>query len=353
MNIETYNVTILYEDGVTNHPQIVSTTDHTNINKVCVCKTRKIIDETQTTYYYEYVGLFGGDIQINTGNTGSGSAEPNIVNIGCVVIKVPIDDSNPNFQLSARMYCIDSNLQDGIYNPEVIPGLKLKSLSRGNQNINVTSIICNEEEEEEEEDENDKTGKKGAGAGAGAGAETSVSNKTTFFIGGYFNAFGYVDYVGLQQAEAVEAAKPTGAPPQSPIMFIKRGKCNSILKLSITTNYDTVETDYRQQCIFEPIDTNANKNNIIFNASLALYKKDSSSQPFLLAFTAFVNQTSNPASVNLDASMVTTTLNVFDLKTKLNTQSHVQVRVILRKLTTTISALQLSKMRLQKNMWLL
>jgi hypothetical protein len=308
VNLETYHVTVFDPE-----PSIVGTTpDDARINKVCICKNRRVIDETQKTSYYEYVGLFGGDIKINTGASG---AEPNIVNIGCVVIKVPIDDSNPNFQLSARMYCIDSNVKDGVGAVDgVIPGLSLNSLPKA-QRVSVTSIICNEEEEEE----NEKTEQEDGG-GADAGAETSMSNKTTFYVGGYFNAFGYVDYVGFQQAKAAEAAKPTGAPPQLPILFIKRGMCNSILKLSITTNYDTVKTDYRQECIFEPIETNANKNNIVFNASLALYKKDSSSQPFLLAFTAFVNQTSNPASVNLDASIVTTTLNVFDLKTKLNTQ---------------------------------
>jgi len=303
MNLETYNVTVLYD----NNPRVAVPrnvdTDNTSINKVCICKNRRVIDETQKMSYYEYVGLFGGDIQIETAGAG---ADPNIVNIGCVVIGVPIDDSNPNFQLFARMYCIDSKVQQ---NGIVIPGLTLTSLSRG-QTVSVTSIVCSEEEEVEK-------GKEDGDASASA-------NKTTFYVGGYFNSFSYMDYVELQEAEAAAAAVPGGRRVDENL-FIKRGLCNSILKLTIATNYNTVERDYQQRCVFEPIDTNANKNNIIFNASLALYKKDSSSQQFLLAFTAFVDQTTNPAAADLNNSVLITTLNAFDLKTKLNTQVMIPV----------------------------
>jgi hypothetical protein len=313
MNIETYDVTVLYDNNPrVAVPIIVDRTDDTSITKVCICKNRRVIDKTQKTSYYEYVGLFGGDIKIETAGAG---ADPNIVNLGCVVIRVPIDDSNPNFQLSARMYCIDSKVQNGVGTvADIIPGLRLNSLSR-DQTVSVTSIICSEEE-------NDEKGKEDGGASASADADANVSNKTTFYVGGYFNAFSYMDHVGLQQAEA---AVIPGGPRVDENLFIKRGMCNSILKLTIITNYNTAETDYRHKCVFQPIETNANKNNIIFNASLALYKKDSSSQPFLLAFTAFVDQTTNPATININTRTITTTLNAFDLKTKLNTQVMIPV----------------------------
>ncbi len=313
MNIETYNVTVLYDNNPeVALPRIVDMTDNTSINKVCICKNRRVIDETQKTSYYEYVGLFGGDIKIETAGAG---ADPNIVNLGCVVIRVPIDDSNPNFQLSARMYCIDSKVQNGIGTvADIIPGLRLISLSR-DQTVSVTSIICSEEED-------DERGKEDGDASASAAAAANTLNTTTFYVGGYFNAFSYMDHVELEQAKA---AVVPGGPRVDENLFIKRDMCNSILKLTIITNYNTAATDYRHKCVFQPIETNANKNNIIFNASLALYKKDSSSQQFLLAFTAFVDQTTNPAAAHLNNSVLITTLNVFDLKTKLNTQVMIPV----------------------------
>jgi hypothetical protein len=313
MNLETYDVTVLYDNnpGVA-EPRIVDITVNTSINKVCICKNRRVIDETQKTSYYEYVGVFGGDIKIETAGAG---ADPNIVNLGCVVIRVPIDDSNPNFQLSARMYCIDSKVQNGVGTvADIIPGLRLNSLSR-DQTVSVTSIICSEEED-------DERGKEDGDESASADAAANMLNTTTFYVGGYFNAFSYMDHVGLEQAKA---AVVPGGPGVNENLFIKRGMCNSILKLTIITNYNTVATDYRHKCVFQPIETNANKNNIIFNASLALYKKDSSSQPFLLAFTAFVDQTTKPATININTRTFTTTLNAFDLKTKLNTQVMIPV----------------------------
>lgn len=315
VNLETYDVTVCYPQAPAPAPIILNITDDTSINKVCICKNRRVIDETRKTSYYEYVGLFGGDIHIETAGIG---AEPDIVNLGCVVIKVPIDDSNPNFQLSATMHCIDSKVKNGIGAvADVIPGVSLNSLSR-DQSVSVTSIICSEDED----DENKKTEQEDGGA-------ENTLNKTTFYVGGYFNSFSYIDYIGLQQAKADAAAAAAAAGrPRVDVDengFIRRGMCNSILKLSITTNYNTVAGDYQHESVFQPIETNANKNNIIFNASLALYKKDSSSQPFLLAFTAFVDQTTNPATADLNYSVLVTTLNVFDLKTKLNTQVMIPV----------------------------
>jgi len=311
VNLETYHVTVCYPQAPARAPIIVNMTDDTSINKVCICKNRRVIDETQKTSYYEYVGLFGGDIQIETAGLGAGA---DIVNLGCVVIKVPIDDSNPNFQLSATMHCIDSKVKNGIGAvADVIPGLNLISLSR-DQLVSVTSIICSEDED----DENKKTEQEDGGA-------ENTLNKTTFYVGGYFNSFSYIDYIGLQQEKAAAAAAAAAGGPRVDVDengFIRRGMCNSILKLSITTNY---AGDYQHNSVFQPIETNANKNNIIFNASLALYKKDSSSQPFLLAFTAFVDQTTNPATAHLNDSVLVTTLNVFDLKTKLNTQVMIPV----------------------------
>jgi hypothetical protein len=121
-----------------------------------------------------------------------------------------------------------------------------------------------------------------------------------------------MDYVGFEQAQAVA---PAGTRVDQN-GFIKNGRCNSILKLSITSNYNSTDSNYRQRCRFEPIETNANTNNIIFNASLALNRV--ASKNYLLAFTAFFNKMTNPGAMN--DTPVITTLNVFDLKTNVNTQ---------------------------------
>jgi hypothetical protein len=160
--------------------------------------------------------------------------------------------------------------------------------------------------------------------------EDAAKNKTTFYVGGYFNAFTFMDYKGFQEAEAAAAAAAAAAAPGSPPAvptnpnaFIKQGQCNSILKLTITSTYDSVANDYRQRCAFEPIETNANKNNVVFNASLALNRADSKS--YLIAFTAFFDKALNPAPASMNNTVVNTSLNVFDLKTKVNTQTMVAV----------------------------
>ncbi|NBU82350.1 MAG: hypothetical protein EBS55_11955, partial [Flavobacteriaceae bacterium] len=188
----------------------------------------------------------------------------------------------------------------------VILGLTLRELPES-QNVNITSIICDEEEEKREDGEDEEK------RDTDAGTDGGLKNKTTFYVGGYFNAFSYMDYDELKKAEA--AAVPGAR--VDPNQFIKNGTCNSILKLTITTSYNTVATDYRQQCTFEPVETNANKNNIIFNASLGFNKVASSY--YLLAFTAFFDKMEGTLT-NINDFKFTTTLNVFDLKTKLNTQ---------------------------------
>ena len=129
-----------------------------------------------------------------------------------------------------------------------------------------------------------------------------------------------MDYTGFQDAEAAATASGIRVDPSA---FIKSGQCNSILKLTITSTYNTVASDYRQQCVFEPIETNANKNNVVFNASLALNRGGVASKNYLLAFTAFFNRTTNP--VAMDDTPVSTSLNIFDLKTRVNTQVMVAV----------------------------
>ena len=284
MKIETHEVTLLYDGAATATPPIIvgPIPNQTKVNKICVCKNRKVINENDKTAYHEYVGLFGGNIQIATAGTG---ANPNIINIGCVVIKIPINNSNP--AVIARMCSIDAHVERSAMFER---GFALLTLPTG-QIINITSIVCDDEEE-----------------------ESSVSkNKTTFYVGGYFNTFGYiVDYERFEKAKADAAA--AGTPAVNPDDFIKNGNCNSILKLSITTTY--IDPNYENQCIFEPIETNANTNDIVFNASLALHKANSKN--YLLAFTARFNKTEFPTSMN--ASGVTTTLNVFNLKSSVNTQ---------------------------------
>jgi hypothetical protein len=189
----------------------------------------------------------------------------------------------------------------------------------------VGSIICDEEGEEGVEEQGQggvegqgQGGVEGQGEGQGEGA---AKNKTTFYVGGYFNAFTYMDYTGFQDAEAA-AASASGS-RVDPNAFIRSGQCNSILKLTITSTYNTAASDYRQQCVFEPIETNANKNNVVFNASLALNRGGVKSKNYLLAFTAFFNRTTNPVAI--DDTPVNTSLNIFDLKTKVNTQIMIAV----------------------------
>ena len=280
MNIETYEVTTLYDRTVAvpliNNP----IRGETMVNKICVCKNRKVINQNDKMAYHEYVGLFGGNIRIET--AGTGTSPPNILNIGCVVIKIPINNSNPQ-GVVARMCSIDAYVQGS---NRIIRGLVL---TLPGQNVNVTSIVCNDEEEE----------------------PSVAKNKTTFYVGGYFDKFGYMDYERFEKAKADAAA---GAPPVIPDGFIKNGKCNSILKLSITTTY--TDPNYQNQCTFEPIETNTNKNNTVFHASLALHKANSKN--YLIALTARFDKTEIPLTMN--NSGVTTTLNVFNLKARVNAQ---------------------------------
>ena len=299
MNIETYDITPVYDDDAAiRNPRInISRGVLPKISSVCICKKRRIVNEKNANVY-EYVGLFGGSINIETAGIGS---PHNIENIGCLVIKIPVEESNPNVTLVARMYCVDTYVENAakvVVNS--IVGLKLENLPP-DQTIDVYSMICDEEADEASED--------------------AAKNKTTFYVGGYFNAFTSMDYKGFEEAKTAAAAlTPPGIPPD-PNVFIKRGACNSILKLTITTNYDSVTNDYIQQCAFEPIETNANKNNVVFNASLALNRVDSNN--YLIAFAAFFDKTVNPASMN--NTPVNTSLNVFDLKTNVNTQAMVAV----------------------------
>ena len=94
--------------------------------------------------------------------------------------------------------------------------------------------------------------------------------------------------------------------------------------------------NYENKCIFEPIETNANKNNIVFNASLSLHRANSKN--YLMAFTAFFDKAANPSSMN--ASMVTTTLNVFNLKSSVNTQ----IAIAIPNWRTRMSSMPILKM---------
>jgi hypothetical protein len=287
MNIETYEITTLYDNTAgTVQPRIDNPIPgQTKVNKICICKNRKVINENEKTSYHEYVGLFGGNIQIAT----AGGATPNIINIGCVVIKIPINESNP--LVVARMCCIDKNVENGTV-PNVIRGFEL--LPATDQIVNITSIVCDEEEE-----------------------SSVAKNETTFYVGGYFNTFGYiVDYERFEKAKADAAAAGVAVNEDD---FIKNGNCNSILKLSITTTY--IDPTYQNQCTFEPIETNTNKNNIVFNASLDLHK--SNSKNYLLAFTTFFDKMERPLDMN--DSRVTTTLNVFNLKKRANSQIAIEI----------------------------
>ena len=309
MNIETYEVTVIYDAATP--PRIVPISDPAKVNKICICKNRKVINENDKTSYHEYVGLFGGNIQIAT--AGSGTSGPNITNIGCVIIKIPINETNP--VVVARMYCIDEYVE-GSTDVNVVRGLNLLNFPR-DQVVNITSIVCDEEEEEHVEQ-----GNKG----------TWAKNKTTFYVGGYFNTFGYMDYDRFEKAQA--DATSSGGPAVDPNDFIKNGNCISILKLSITTTY--IDPNYRNQCTFEPIETNADKNNIACSVSLALHKVDSKN--YLLAFTALFDKTENLRYMN--TSQIITTLNVFNLKARVNAQ----IAIAIPNWRTRMSSMPILKM---------
>jgi hypothetical protein len=88
MNTETYVVTAVYDDnGNVPPPRIILPNDNTKINKVCICKKRRIINKKDSNAYYEYVALFGGNIQIETAGAGF---PHNIENVGCLVIQIQI-----------------------------------------------------------------------------------------------------------------------------------------------------------------------------------------------------------------------------------------------------------------------
>jgi hypothetical protein len=282
LNIETYKITPLYDDTSATRPQINNLNPgETKVNKICICKNRKVINENEKTAYHEYVGLFGGNIQIETAGI---RGPPNIINIGCVVIKIPINESNPLVVASARMCCIDKNVEDGTA-PTIVRGFAL--LPSSDEIVNVTSIVCDEEEDQ------------------------SVSkNQTTFYVGGYFNTFSYImDYDRFEKEQAIAAA--AGGPAVDPNDFIKNGNCNSILKISITTT--PINRNYQNKCTFEPIETNAK--DLVFHASLALHKANSNN--YLLAFTACVDKMSTP---RINDRAIRTNLNVFNVKKRVNAQ---------------------------------
>jgi hypothetical protein len=284
VNTDTYVITVL---SSTVEPSIYNETENTKINKVCVCKKIKNIN-TNENAYHEYVGLFGGDIQISTNGP---SVNPDIDNVGYLVIKVPIDESKPN-DLIARMYCIDSYIQNSTV-ADITFGLKLRT-SSPDQLVNITSIICDEDEGKYDGEEQEKQKQYRI---------RRQKNKTTFYVGGYFNTFSYIDYKGLKEAS-----------PANVDDFVKvGGQCNSIIKLTITTSY---KSDYEQECIFEPIETNANKNNIIFNVALALYRVNLNK--YLIAFTGFFDGATTGISIN--DTLVVTNFNVLNVTTKGNTQ---------------------------------
>ena len=292
VNIDTHVITLLYSSSSSiPKPFIASETENTKINKVCVCKKRKIINKKENAYH-EYVGLFGGDIQISTNGSSTTS---DIINIGYLVIKIPVDESKPTELVVGRMYSIDSYVKNSSV-ADVTLGLRLRTSSR-EELVNITSIICDEydgenEENEEQQEEQEKQEKDG---------------KTTFYVGGYFNTFSYMDYKGFKKAKT----------PANVDDFVRvGGQCNSIIKLTITSSYISDGDEYEQECLFEPIETNTNKKNIVFNAALALQKVDS--KKYLLAFTGFYDSTTSGVSIN-DIPVVTT-FNVFNVKIKENSQ---------------------------------
>ena len=139
--------------------------------------------------------------------------------------------------------------------------------------------------------------------------------ETVFFIGGNFNAYNYIDYQVYEAAKT--AAIAAGGPVPLPVLV--GGNCNSIIKLTLSCEYDNddVISKYNQKSIFEPIDVNTVGNNdAVFYASLVY--KVINSKKYLFCLTGFIRVA---ALGTAPANAVYTRLNIFDVESSVNYQT--------------------------------
>jgi hypothetical protein len=298
INLKTYEIINLYNDPLVPllRPPVIVNPVHANnvVSKICICKNKKIIKKkglgNQEKDIYGYIAMIGGYFQImtvtNDNNPPLAPPQNNIekiINIGCVLINI-----NNAAAPSARLLAVDSKASlinhghsSGIY-VTVVPAVA---------RVLVTSIVCNENEVDNDDDDDEK------------------KKETVFFIGGNFNTYNYIDYPAYEAAKA--AVGPGGPVPPAVIAF---GNCNSIIKLTLSCEYDNddVISKYNQKSIFEPIDVG--NNDTIFYASLVY--KEINSKKYLFCLTGFIRALP-PAVVN----EVYTRLNIFDVESKVNYQT--------------------------------
>jgi hypothetical protein len=292
VNLKTYKVIKLFNDTPAFTPNIVHG-GHA-VNKVCICKNKKVVKAkgvtAQSVTVEGYVALIGGDFNfdiINDNDTFPPSPPPppgartreRITNIGCVLIKKNPNPNNPNNldNMEARLVAVDSKV--ALEAGGVIRSGITHSVA---ENFDLTSIICPENEDNYKSDKADKS-------------------ETVFFIGGRFDRFYAIDYV------AYNTAKAAGPAPGRPVPAERA--CNGIIKLKLKSEYDDVDTisKYNQTSEIEPIVV-ARNNNPIIQASLQYGIINS--KKYLFCLTGFTDA-APPANVD-------TMLNVYDIGSKSN-----------------------------------
>jgi hypothetical protein len=308
INLKTYEIINLYDDPPVppvTAPVIVNPGGVPNpnnvVSKICICKNKKIIKKqglgNEEKDVYGYIAMIGGFFQIMT-VTNDNNPPPalplvqnnieKIINIGCVLINI-----NNAAAATARLLAVDSkaSLVDPV--PANIASSSGIYVTGGGlvPRVLVTSIVCNENEVDNDDDDDEK------------------KKETVFFIGGNFNWYTYIDY------PVYEATKAAAAPGAAvPLPVLARRACNSIIKLTLSCEYDNddVISKYNQKSIFELIDVN--NNDRIFYASLVY--KVINSKKYLFCLTGFIRAL--PLAV---VNEVYTRLNIFDVESKVNYQT--------------------------------
>ena len=297
INLKTYEIINLYDDSLAPPPIVVTVNQYNVVNKICICKNKKIIKKkgmgNQEKDVYGYIAMIGGFFMMTV--TNDNNPPPNllnplqdnvekIINIGCVFINI-----NNVAAVTAQLLAIDSKASlvaiqsNGIWKP----GASTRP--------RVTSIVCNENEVDDDGDDEKK-------------------KETVFFIGGQFDTYNYIDYTiyATQKAAAIAAARPLPQPA------LVQANCNSIIKLTLSCDYDNddVISKYNQKSIIELINVNSAGNDDIDYASLVY--KVINSKKYLFCLTGFKRVAPlGPAPANA----IYTRLNIFDVELKANYQT--------------------------------
>ena len=277
INLSTYEIILLY-DSLGLPPTTTATTDDATVEKVCICKTKKVVRAKGGALNEDvegYIAVIGGTFEMDIPNYYSAAppAAPveKIENIGCVLIRKNLNN------MEARLVAVDSKVatnpasRSGITNNNSVDDFKL------------TSIIC---QENEENDKVDKT-------------------KTVFFIGGRFDTCQAVDYVAYKAAKAAGPAGPAGP------AYVDTIDCNGIIKLTLECEYDKDDTvsKYNQASVIERIVVNTPRDCAGEIIKASLQYGIINSKKYLFCLTEFFHDTYNS---------VTVVLNVYDIGSKSN-----------------------------------